>query len=65
MLPLLAGVVLFRLLLQLLILCLVQRRLGEKGLLFVLLLWDLIFPLSYLWLVFTSGAPHKQKGSRR
>jgi glycosyltransferase involved in cell wall biosynthesis len=65
MLPLLAGVALFRLLLQLLVYCRVQRRLGEKGLLLVLLLWDLIFPLPYLWLVFTSGGLHKQKGSRR
>jgi glycosyltransferase involved in cell wall biosynthesis len=65
MLPLLVGVVCFRLLLQLLVYCRVQRRLGEKGLLFMLLMWDLMFPLPYLWLVLTSGGLHKQKGSGR
>jgi glycosyltransferase involved in cell wall biosynthesis len=51
MLPLLAGVVLFRWLLQALVFFRAQRRLGERGLLSMLLLWDLLFPLLYLWLV--------------
>jgi glycosyltransferase involved in cell wall biosynthesis len=63
MLPILAGVVLFRLLLQLLVSFRVQRRLGEKGLLFMILLWDLVFPLLYLMLVFTSNG-HRKKNTR-
>ena len=62
MLPALAGVVLFRLLLQLLVFIRVQRRLAEKGLLFMLLLWDLIFPLLYLWLIATAGFRKKNTG---
>jgi glycosyltransferase involved in cell wall biosynthesis len=65
MLPVLAGVACFRLLLQLLVCCRVQRRLGEKGLLFMLLLWDLLFPLLYLGLIFTSGNRRKQNGRYR
>jgi glycosyltransferase involved in cell wall biosynthesis len=60
MLPILAGVLLFRLMLQLLVSFRVQRRLGEKGLLFMLLLWDLVFPLLYLVLLFTSKRYCKQ-----
>jgi glycosyltransferase involved in cell wall biosynthesis len=60
MLPLLAGVVLFRLLLQQLVFFRVQRRLGEKGLLFMLLLWDLIFPLLYPVLISVSKGYRKQ-----
>ncbi|MDR3185123.1 MAG: glycosyltransferase [Prevotellaceae bacterium] len=55
MLSVLAGVVLFRLLVQLLVFVRVQRRLAEKGLLFMLLLWDCIFPLLYIGLLFTSN----------
>jgi glycosyltransferase involved in cell wall biosynthesis len=53
LLPVLGGVVFFRLLLQSLVFFRVQRRLGEKGLLFMLLIWDLIFPLLYLMLLVT------------
>ena len=60
MLPALAGVVLFRLLLQLLVFFRVQHRLGEKGLLLMLLVWDVIFPLLYPLLIFTSKGRRKQ-----
>ncbi|MDR0737492.1 MAG: glycosyltransferase [Prevotellaceae bacterium] len=65
MLPLLAGVVLFRMLLQLLVFFRVQRRLGERGLLLMLLLWDLVFPLFYLLLVSTSTSYRKQNVNYR
>ena len=65
MLPVLAGVVLFRLLLQLLAFFRVQRRLGEKGLLFMLLLWDLIFPLLYFALIFLPKGNRKQTANYR
>jgi glycosyltransferase involved in cell wall biosynthesis len=65
MLPLLAGVVFFRLLLQLLVCGRVQRRLAEKGLLPMLLLWDLVFPLFYLLLLVTSKSYRKQKANYR
>jgi glycosyltransferase involved in cell wall biosynthesis len=65
MLPILAGVALFRLLLQLLVFFRVQRRLGEKGLLPMLLLWDLLFPLLYLWLAATSKSNRKQHAHYR
>jgi glycosyltransferase involved in cell wall biosynthesis len=65
MLPILAGVACFRLLLQLLVYCRVQRRLGEKGLLLMLLLWDLLFPLLYLGLILTSGSRRKQNDRYR
>ncbi|MDR0692732.1 MAG: glycosyltransferase [Prevotellaceae bacterium] len=65
MLPLLSGVVLLRLLLQFLIFFRTQRHLGEKGLSFMLLLWDLVFPLFYLWLLSTSKSYRKQSVNYR
>jgi glycosyltransferase involved in cell wall biosynthesis len=65
MLILLAGVALFRLWLQLLVFFRVQRRLAEKGLLLMLLLWDLIFPLLYPALIFLSKNHRKQDNSYR
>jgi glycosyltransferase involved in cell wall biosynthesis len=64
LLPVLAGVLFFRLLIQLLVFLRVQRRLAEKGLLFMLLLWDLIFPLLYLALIITANF-HKDKAGYR
>ena len=65
MLPLLAGVVLFRWLLQLLVFFRVQRRLGERGLLPMLLLWDMVFPLFYLALVPSANSYRKQNVNYR
>jgi hypothetical protein len=65
MLPVLLGVVLFRLILQQTLFFLIQRRFGEKGLLFTLFIWDLVFPLTYLVLIFTSKIYHINNNKRR
>jgi glycosyltransferase involved in cell wall biosynthesis len=65
MLPVLGCVVLSRLLLQSLIFLRVQRRLGEKGLLFMLLIWDLLFPLLYLLLLMTVNYRNKANPNYR
>jgi glycosyltransferase involved in cell wall biosynthesis len=64
-LSLLAGTVLFRLSLQLLVFFRVQRRLGERGLLFMLMLWDLAFPPLYLLSVFMSKRYRKRNAGYR
>jgi glycosyltransferase involved in cell wall biosynthesis len=64
MLPVFIGAILVRWSVQLLVFFRAQYRLGEKGLPFMLLLWDLVFPFFYLVLLFSSKAPRKKTSDR-
>ena len=60
----LLGLIIIRLILQIIVFAKAKKRLGEKGLLFMLFLWDLIFPFIYPILIFSSHLPHKKSGNR-
>ncbi len=60
----LASVILLRLALQLIVFIRTERRMGEKGLAFPLMLWDLVFPFVYLLLIFSSHLPRRKSGQR-
>jgi glycosyltransferase involved in cell wall biosynthesis len=56
----LGGVFLLRMFIQLTIFFKAQRHLGDKGLPFMLLLWDLVFPFVYISMIFTSKIRRKK-----
>jgi len=57
----LLGLIIIRFSLQLTVFIKAKKRLGEKGLIFMLFLWDLIFPFIYLSLIFSSHMPHRKR----
>jgi hypothetical protein len=60
----LAGVFVIRLTLQIIVFARTQKRLGEKRLIPILLLWDLLFPCIYIVLVIKSIFPAKKIRNR-
>ncbi len=60
----LLGLIVIRLMLQIIVFVKAKKRLGEKGLLFMLFLWDLVFPVVYPILIISSHLPHKKSGNR-
>ena len=56
----LAGVVIIRFVVQIILFARSQKRLGEKGLLPILWLWDVCYPFYYLLLIFTTNFKNKQ-----
>ena len=60
----LSGVFILRLMLQIIVFTRTQRRLGEKRLIPMLLLWDLAFPFVYIVLVVKSLFPARKSRSR-
>ncbi|MDR3133868.1 MAG: glycosyltransferase [Prevotellaceae bacterium] len=57
---LLAAVLFIRFTLQVVLFIRAQKRLGEKGLLPILLLWDIFYPFYYLSLIFIAKINNKQ-----
>jgi hypothetical protein len=56
----LASAVIIRLVIQVILFARAQKRLGEKGLLPILWLWDVCYPFYYFLLIFTANFKHKQ-----